>query len=123
MIEIRKLPGCEQKKWRNWLIDHDIEKRLINGSIGSKSRSDPLMKKGETMDKALTKERLRSRKCPYWGADTKNLVYENIENDGKDVSQGVACTACEKQFTEVYSFCRVILTDYPGEDFRIDFNN
>jgi hypothetical protein len=23
----------------------------------------------------------------------------------------------------VYSFRRVILTDYPGEDFRIDFND
>ena len=26
-------------------------------------------------------------------------------------------------FTEVYSFRRVILTDYPGNDFRIDFDD
>ena len=75
------------------------------------------------MDKALAKERLRSRKCPYCGADRKDLAYGNIENDGKEVFQVVDCTACEKQFTEVYSFRRVILTDYPGEDFRIAFND
>ena len=50
-------------------------------------------------------------------------MYGNIENDGKEVFQVVRCIACEKQFTEVYSFCRVILTDYPGEDFTIDFND
>jgi len=81
------------------------------------------MQKDETMDMALAKERLRSRKCPYCGVDRKDLAYGDVENDGKEVSQGVDCTACEKHFTEVYSFCRVILTDYPGEDFRIDFNN
>jgi len=75
------------------------------------------------MDMALAKERLRDRKCPYCGADTKDLVYENIENDSKEVSQVVSCIACEKYFTEVYFFCRVILTDYPGEDFRIDFSD
>jgi transcriptional regulator NrdR family protein len=75
------------------------------------------------MDMALAKERLRDRKCPYCGADRKNLVYVNLENDGKEVSQSVDCTACEKHFTEVYSFHRVIITDYPGEDFRIDFND
>jgi len=81
------------------------------------------MQEDETMDKTLAKERLRDRKCPYCGTYTKDLAYDNFENDGKEVSQGVACTACEKHFTEVYSFCRVILTDYPGEDFRIDLND
>ncbi len=79
--------------------------------------------KDETMDKALAKERLQDQKCPYCGADRKDLAYGNVENDGKEVFQVVACTVCEKQFTEVYSFRRVILTDYPGEDFRIDFND
>jgi len=74
------------------------------------------------MDKALAKERLRDRKCPYCGAYTKDLAYDTVENDAKEVFQVVDCTVCEKHFTEVYSFCRVILTDYPGEDFRIDFN-
>jgi hypothetical protein len=81
------------------------------------------MQEDETMDKALAKERLRGRKCPYCGAYTKDLAYDNIENDGKEVFQVVSCIACEKHFTEVYSFCRVILTDYPGEDFRIDFSD
>jgi len=80
------------------------------------------MQKDETMDMALAKERLRSRKCPYCGVDRKDLAYGDVENDGKEFSQGVDCTACEKHFTEVYSFCRVILADYPGEDFRIDFS-
>lgn len=75
------------------------------------------------MDKALAKKRLRGRKCPYCGADRKDLVYGDVENHGKEVFQVVSCIDCEKQFTEVYSFCRVILTDYPGEDFRIDFND
>jgi transposase-like protein len=74
------------------------------------------------MDKALTKERLLCQKCPYCGADRKDLAHGGVENDGKEAFQGVACTVCEKQFTEVYSFHRVILTDYPEEDFRIDFN-
>jgi len=65
------------------------------------------------MDKALAKERLRGQKCPYCGADRKDLAYGNVENDGKEVFQVVDCTVCEKQFTEVCSFCRVILTDYP----------
>ena len=81
------------------------------------------MQEDETMDQALAKERLRSQKCPYCGAGRKDLAYGNVENDGKEVFQVVDCTVCEKQFTEVYSFCRVILTDYPGEDFRIDFKN
>ena len=75
------------------------------------------------LNKALAKERLRDRKCPYCGADRKDLAYVNLENDGKEVFQNVDCTLCEKQFTEVYSFCRVIFTDYPGEDFRIDFKD
>jgi hypothetical protein len=74
------------------------------------------------MDMTLTKERLRDQKCPYCGADRKDLMYGNLENDSKEVSQSVDCTVCEKHFAEVYSFCRVILTNYPGEDFRIDFN-
>ncbi len=57
------------------------------------------------------------------GADRKDLAYGNVENDGKGVFQVVDCIVCEKQFTEVFSFRRVILTDYPGEDFRIDFND
>ena len=81
------------------------------------------MPEDETMDKTLTKERLRGQKCPYCGADRKDLAYGNVENDGKEIFQGVDCIACEKQFTEVYSFCRVILTDYPREDFRIDFKD
>jgi transcriptional regulator NrdR family protein len=79
--------------------------------------------KDETLDKALAKERLQSQKCPYCGADRKDLAHGNIENDGREVFQVVACDACEKHFTEVYSFRRVILTDYPGDDFRIDFND
>lgn len=74
------------------------------------------------MDKVLAKERLRGRKCPYCGADRNDLAYGNIENDGKEVFQVVDCTICEKPFTEVYSFRRVIFTDYPGEDFGIDFD-
>jgi hypothetical protein len=31
------------------------------------------MKKGETVDKAPAKERLRDRKCPYRGADKKRF--------------------------------------------------
>jgi transcriptional regulator NrdR family protein len=75
------------------------------------------------MDKALAKERLRSQKCPYCGADRKDLAHGNIENDGNEVFQVIDCIACKKHFTEVYSFYRVILTDDPGKDFRIDFNN
>ncbi|MGA8180085.1 MAG: hypothetical protein WB792_08495 [Desulfobacterales bacterium] len=74
------------------------------------------------MDKALTTERLRNQKCPYCGADKKDLAHGSFENDGKEVFQTVDCIACEKHFTEVYSFYRVILTDNPGKDFRINFN-
>ena len=75
------------------------------------------------MDKALAKERLRDRKCPYCGANRKDVAYGIVENDGKKVFQVFDCIVCEKQFTEVFSFSRVILTDYPGEDFGIDFND
>ena len=79
------------------------------------------MQEDESMDKVLAKERLRGRKCPYCGADRKDLAYGSIENDGKEVFQGVDCNDCEKHFTEVYSFRSVILTDHPVEDFKIDF--
>ncbi len=39
------------------------------------------------MDKALAKKRLRGQKCPYCGADKKDLAYGNLENDGKEVLQ------------------------------------
>jgi len=51
------------------------------------------------------------------------LVYGNVEIDGKEAFQEVDCTICEKHFTEVYSFRRAILTDHPGEDFKIDFDD
>ena len=75
------------------------------------------------MDKALVKERLRRQKCPYCGVERKDLLYGNVEIDGKEAFQEVDCTLCEKHFTEVYSFRKVILTDHPGEDFRIDFDD
>ncbi len=43
------------------------------------------MQEDEAMDKALAKERLRGQKCPYCGADRKDLAYGNVENDGKEV--------------------------------------
>ena len=43
------------------------------------------MPEDKTMDMALAKERLRDRKCPYCGADRKDLAYDNVENDGKEV--------------------------------------
>ena len=45
------------------------------------------MQEDDTMYNALAKERLRGRKCPYCGADRKDLAYENIENDSKEVLQ------------------------------------
>jgi hypothetical protein len=69
------------------------------------------MKDDETMDKALVKERLQSQKCPYCGADRKDLAYGNIENDGKEVFQVVDCTFCEKHLTEVYSLNNVCATN------------
>ena len=76
------------------------------------------------MDMALAKERFEARKCPYCGADRKYLERVDVEIDPmKEVSHVIDCTACEKHFTEIYSFNRVILTDHPGEDFRIFFND
>ena len=76
-----------------------------------------------TMDNTLVKERVKHQKCPYCGAERKELLCGNAEIDGKEAYHVVDCTLCEKHFTEVYSFCRVILTDHPGEDFRIDFDD
>ncbi|MGD2149264.1 MAG: hypothetical protein PVJ20_00355 [Desulfobacterales bacterium] len=36
------------------------------------------------MDKTLAKQRLRDQKCPYCGADRKDLAYGNVENHSKD---------------------------------------
>ena len=74
------------------------------------------------MDKALVKERLQLQKCPYCGAERNDLILGNVEIDGKEAFQAIDCTFCEKHFTEVYSFQRVILTDHPGEDFGMDFD-
>lgn len=74
------------------------------------------------MDKALAKERLQNQKCPYCGAERKDLAHGDVENDGNEIFQVIDCIACEKHFTEVYSFYRVILTDNPGKDFRIELN-
>ena len=75
------------------------------------------------MEKALVQERLKHQKCPYCGAERKDLFYGNIETDGKEAFQAIGCTLCEKRFTEVYSFSRAILTDNPEADFMIDFND
>jgi hypothetical protein len=74
------------------------------------------------MDKSVVKKRVQDEKCPYCGAERQELYYGNVEIDGKEAHQDVGCMSCEKQFTEVYSFHRVILTDYPGDDFRIDID-
>jgi hypothetical protein len=76
-----------------------------------------------TMDKALVKERIQEQRCPYCGAERGNLDYDTIEIDGNEAAQVVDCLSCERHFTEVYAFRRVILTDYPGDDFRIDFED
>jgi hypothetical protein len=75
------------------------------------------------MDKALVRERIQHQKCPYCGAEREELDYGNVEIDGKEAYQVVDCMVCERHFTEVYSFWRVILTDHPGNDFRIDFDD
>ncbi len=75
------------------------------------------------MDKMLVNERIKHQKCPYCGAVRKDLVDSNVEIDGKESYHVVDCTLCEKHFTEVYSFCSVILTDHPGEDFKIHFDD
>jgi transcription elongation factor Elf1 len=75
------------------------------------------------MDRALVRERLKEQKCPYCGAEREGLDYGTVEIDGKEAHQVVDCMNCERHFTEVYAFKRVILTDYPGDDFRIDFDD
>jgi hypothetical protein len=52
----------------------------------------------------------------------KILRYGNVENDGKEIFQVVDCTVCEKHFPEVYSYCRVILTDYPEKTLGLILN-
>ena len=74
-------------------------------------------------DKSLVRERVEEQRCPYCGAEREDLDYGNVEIDGKEACQVVDCMSCEKHFTEVYSFRRVILTDYPGDDFRIDIDD
>ena len=56
------------------------------------------------MDKALVKERLQLQKCPYCGAERKDLLYGEVKTGGKEAFHEVACTLREKHFTEVYSF-------------------
>ena len=75
------------------------------------------------LDKALVMERIQYQKCPYCGAERADLDYGNVEIDGKEAYQVVDCMICENHFTEVYSFRRVILTDYPGDDLRIDIDD
>lgn len=58
-----------------------------------------------------------------WRREGEELDYGNVEIDGKEAYQVVDCMVCERHFTEVYSFWRVILTDHPGNDFRIDFDD
>ena len=74
------------------------------------------------LDKELVIERIQYQKCPYCGAEREDLDYGNVEIDGKEAYQVVDCMICENHFTEVYSFRRVILTDYPCHDFRIDLD-
>ena len=73
-------------------------------------------------DKSLLRERVQEQRCPYCGAEREDLSYGNVEIDGKEAHQVVDCMSCEKHFTEAYSFRSVILTDYPGDDFRIDLD-
>ena len=75
------------------------------------------------MDKALVRERIQYQKCPYCGAEREELYYGNVEIDGKEAFQVVDCMSCDKHFTEVYCFRRVILTDYPGDNFDIDLDD
>ena len=72
------------------------------------------------MDRALVTERARERKCPYCGADRKEFDCGDVEIDGKEAHQVVDCMACDRSFTEVYFFGRVILTDYLEDDFSVD---
>jgi len=98
-------------------------KFIIKKNSQKELKVNPFLYEDRTMDKALAKERLRDQKCPYCGVDKKEMIYSHVENDGKEAFQRIDCAVCEKHFTEVYSFCRVILTDYPGEGFMIEFNN
>jgi len=75
------------------------------------------------MNKALVIKRILNQMCLYCGADREDLSYDNVEIDGKEAYQIVDCMVCEKHFTEVYAFRRVILTDHPGEGFRIDIDD
>ena len=74
-------------------------------------------------DRSLIRERVQEQRCPYCGAEREDLYYGNVEIDGKEAYQVVDCMACEGHFTEAYSFRSVILTDYPGDDFRIDIDD
>ena len=74
-------------------------------------------------DKSLVRERVQEQRCPYCGAEREDLYYRDVEIDGKDAYQAVDCMACEGHFTEIYSFRSVILTEYPGDDFRIDIDD
>lgn len=73
------------------------------------------------MLKDVFERRIQQYRCPYCGVERENLAYGNIEIDGKEAFQVVDCMSCERHFTEVYAFQRVILTDHPGDDFIIDF--
>ena len=74
-------------------------------------------------DKSLVRAKVQEQRCPYCGAEREDLDYGNVEIDGKEAYQVVDCMSCENHFTEVYSFRRVILTDYPGDDFRVDIDD
>ena len=75
------------------------------------------------MDEALVIKRIQNQMCPYCGADREDLSYDNVEIVGKEAYQVVDCMVCEKHFTEVYAFRGMILTDHPGDDFRIDIDD
>lgn len=75
------------------------------------------------MDKALLRERILKQKCPYCGAEREDLDYGNVEIDGKEAYQSVNCIVCEGRFTEVYRFSKVILNDYSGDDFGVEFDD
>ena len=75
------------------------------------------------MNKTMVMERILNQMCPYCGAGREDLSYDNVEIDGKEAYQVVDCMVCEKHFTEVYAFRGVIMTDHPGNDFRIDIDD
>jgi hypothetical protein len=80
-------------------------------------------KNDSVIDKTLLLARIQEQKCPYCGAEREDLDYGNVEIDGKEAYQVVDCMACEKHFTEVYTFKRVILTDHPGDDFNVELDD